>query len=153
MNLATFKPEEYPIVVQVIKGYLSIYQPDFDYRVMEPFRAQDVGQTEMLILKMRRELVSKAKMFVDQSKLPSPSKTKAIMADPDPTILSTKDVSRILGVSDMTVVRLADAGTLACKKTPKGHRRFKRSDVQKILEKNEDSPTPISSRFPLQGEA
>ena len=143
MNLSTFKAEEYPIVIQVIKGYISIYQPDFDYRVMEPYRANDVGQTEMLIMKVRRELSLKAKMISDQSKFPLPSQSKSLMADTDPTILTTQDVSRLLGVSSMTVVRLADEGTLPCKKTPKGHRRFKRGDVERIINgASKDSPSP-----------
>ncbi len=135
MNLATFHAEEYPIVVQVIKGYLSLYQPDFDYRVMEPYRPNDVGQTEMLIMKMRRELTSKANLIADAAGIPSPSKSKAPEVI-DLVTLSTKDVGRLLGVCAMTVVRLADDGSLPCKKTPKGHRRFKRSDVEKLLSKD-----------------
>ena len=157
MNLSTFKAEEYPIVIQVIKGYLSIYQPDFDYRVMEPYRANDVGQTEMLIMKMRRELSLKAKMITDPSKLPIASQSKSLMAETDPTILTTKDVSRLLGVSSMTIVRLADDGSLPCKKTPKGHRRFKRSDVEKLAcndSKEAPAPTSISPIIvPISAEA
>ena len=130
-----------------------MYQPDFDYRVMEPYRPSDVGQTEMLIMKVRRELALKAKLINDPLKLPLPSPSKALTIDTDPSVLSTKDASRLLGVSNMTIVRLADDGTLPCFKTPKGHRRFKRGDIQKLLDRNHLSPTPLTATKPLIGVA
>ena len=49
MQNKTFTPEKYPLVIQVIENYLTIYVPDFDYRVAEPYRVGDVGQSEMML--------------------------------------------------------------------------------------------------------
>ena len=40
------------------------------------------------------------------------------------TILSTADVARLFNVTETTVKRWADDGTLKCQKTPGGHRKF-----------------------------
>lgn len=148
MNLSTFKPESYPIIIQVIQGYLSAYQPDFDYRIMEPYRPQDIGQTEMLILKIRRELMNKVKLL-GNAQPPLPSKSKTILDIADPQTLTTKDAALILQVSDMTIVRYADEGLLPCKKTPKGHRRFKKSDLIALIESQNQSISTSISVKPL----
>lgn len=48
-------------------------------------------------------------------------------------ILSTRAVAEVLGVSEATVKRWADAGTLRCFKTPGGHRKFRLRDVKAFL--------------------
>jgi excisionase family DNA binding protein len=48
-------------------------------------------------------------------------------------IVSTKDVASMLGVSEATVKRWADAGTLRCFRTAGGHRKFRLRDVQGFL--------------------
>jgi excisionase family DNA binding protein len=40
------------------------------------------------------------------------------------TVLSTADVARLFNVTETTVKRWADDGTLKCQKTPGGHRKF-----------------------------
>jgi excisionase family DNA binding protein len=40
------------------------------------------------------------------------------------TVLSTADVARLFNVTETTVKRWADEGTLKCQKTPGGHRKF-----------------------------
>lgn len=44
--------------------------------------------------------------------------------------LSAAEAGYILGVHPSTVNRAADAGELPCRRTPGGHRRFRRTDVE-----------------------
>lgn len=52
--------------------------------------------------------------------------------DPGEWPLSTGDVSRIFGVRTQTVCRWADEGCLPSVRTPGGHRRFRRTDVESL---------------------
>jgi excisionase family DNA binding protein len=48
-------------------------------------------------------------------------------------LLSTREVARLAGVGPSAVKRWSDAGLLACRKTAGGHRRFARSEVERVL--------------------
>lgn len=66
-------------------------------------------------------------------------------------IISTRDVAEVLGVSEATVKRWSDAGTLRCFRTPGGHRKFRLRDVKSFLsdqqgEASASSPPAIPSR-------
>lgn len=52
-------------------------------------------------------------------------------------IISTKAVAEVLGVSEATVKRWSDAGTLRCFRTPGGHRKFRLRDVKAFLSDHE----------------
>ena len=138
MNNNGFAPEYYPIVTQVIrmngKVYARAYQPDFDYLVMEIYQPKLQSQMASLIYRVQSELKIKIELLKIEGKpRPSPSKPRGSF-DPDTHFeLSTSQVARLLNVSSMTVVRLSDGGSLPCKKTPKGFRRFKRTDIEKYL--------------------
>jgi MerR family transcriptional regulator, light-induced transcriptional regulator len=56
------------------------------------------------------------------------------------TILSTADVARLFNVTETTVKRWADDGTLKCQKTPGGHRKFPMRNVIEFAEKNQFEP-------------
>jgi excisionase family DNA binding protein len=47
--------------------------------------------------------------------------------------LGVPEVAAILGVDEKSVRSWADAGQLPCWRTPGGHRRFRRSDVEALL--------------------
>lgn len=51
-----------------------------------------------------------------------------------PAILTTSEVSRLLGVSPNTVTRWAREGRLACRLTLGGHHRFERAVIEQIRE-------------------
>jgi len=53
-------------------------------------------------------------------------------------IISTKAVAEVLGVSEATVKRWSDAGTLRCFRTPGGHRKFRLRDVKAFLSDRDD---------------
>jgi len=56
------------------------------------------------------------------------------MPEDDPRLLTTGEAAEILAVSEETVRNYADDGTLACFRLPSGHRRFKRVDVEALLD-------------------
>lgn len=57
------------------------------------------------------------------------------------TVLSTVDVARLFNVTETTVKRWADEGTLKCQKTPGGHRKFPVRNVIEFAESNKFEPT------------
>ncbi len=56
------------------------------------------------------------------------------------TVLSTADVARLFKVTETTVKRWADSGTLRCQKTPGGHRKFEIRNVVEFAEKTHFEP-------------
>ena len=52
-----------------------------------------------------------------------------------PAVLSTSEVSRLLGVSPNTVTRWAREGRLPCRLTLGGHHRFERQVIEDIRER------------------
>lgn len=48
------------------------------------------------------------------------------------SLLSVSEAARVLGVSPGTVRRWSNSGTLACVRTPSGHRRFRRADLERL---------------------
>ena len=52
--------------------------------------------------------------------------------------LKTADAADHAGVGITTIKRWADEGRLACMKTPGGHRRYRRADLDRILDSNTD---------------
>jgi excisionase family DNA binding protein len=59
--------------------------------------------------------------------------------------LSIHEASRLLGVHIGTVREWADAGTLPSYRTPGGHRRFLRTDLQKFIDQQRKSSASESS--------
>lgn len=64
------------------------------------------------------------------------------------TILSTADVARLFNVTETTVKRWADEGTLKCQKTPGGHRKFDVKYVVEFAERNNIEPAGTLSLGP-----
>ncbi len=148
MNNKQIRPETYPLVIQVIQNHLMIYSPDFNYRVVESWRPEDIGQTEMMILKVRKELQSRIFLAGSRGLSPPPPATHAsLRMIEDQDWISTRDAARLLQVSEETVRRLADHGGLPCRLTPGGHRRFSRKAVSDYLTRTGPIPRP------LEGEA
>lgn len=59
------------------------------------------------------------------------------------TILSTVDVARLFNVTETTVKRWADDGTLRCHKTPGGHRKFPMRNVVEFAERSQLEPLGV----------
>jgi methanogenic corrinoid protein MtbC1 len=60
-------------------------------------------------------------------------------------ILSTVDVARLFNVTETTVKRWADEGTLCCQKTPGGHRKFPMRNIIEFAEQNNFEPVGVLS--------
>ncbi len=54
-------------------------------------------------------------------------------------LLTPSEVAAIFGVNSKTVTRWAHDGKLPCIRTVGGHRRFRRSDVERFIERGADS--------------
>lgn len=57
-----------------------------------------------------------------------------VETNPEPFNLAASDAAALLGVKPATIREYADAGVLPCRRLPGGHRRFRRSDVERLLE-------------------
>lgn len=51
-------------------------------------------------------------------------------------LMTPAQVARVLALDPKTVTRWARAGTVPCITLPSGHRRFRRSDVDRLLGRN-----------------
>lgn len=71
-------------------------------------------------------------------------------------IISTRAVAEVLGVSEATVKRWSDAGTLRCFRTPGGHRKFRLRDVKAFLSDHGDTVAaearPLTPVAPLDAD-
>ena len=150
MNNNGFRPELYPIITQVVrmngKEYARAYQPDFDYLIMEIYQPKLQSQMASLIYRVQSELKIKNELLkIEVKPSPVPSHPKGAFDLDSHFELSTAEAARLLKVSSMTIVRMANDGILPCKKMSKGYRRFKRTDVDKFLSSNDPSPTLSTS--------
>ncbi len=57
-------------------------------------------------------------------------------------LLLRDEVARMFGVSPKTVSRWAHAGRLPAVRTPGGHRRYRRADVEALVEASRHRRTP-----------
>jgi len=62
--------------------------------------------------------------------------------------LRVNDAARLLGVSLNTLRRWSDTGKLATYRSPGGHRRFRREDLQALLAAQQQSPTATARHGP-----
>lgn len=60
-------------------------------------------------------------------------------------VLTTSQAARLLGISVRTAQLLIEAGTLPSWKTPGGHRRVYRAEVQALLSRSQTAPAPASA--------
>lgn len=60
-------------------------------------------------------------------------------------ILTTRQVAELLAVSEATVKRWADAGTLLCFRTPGGHRKFRNADIADFRKRHQYEIEKLSS--------
>jgi excisionase family DNA binding protein len=56
------------------------------------------------------------------------------MADEKHAVMTTAEVAAEFGVDVRTVARWARSGKLQCIRLPSGHRRYRREDINKLLE-------------------
>jgi excisionase family DNA binding protein len=76
----------------------------------------------------------------------------SIGIDP-PAVLTTSEVSRLLGVSPNTVTRWAREGRLPCRLTLGGHHRFERLAIEQIRDSLGREATDRVALLPAAGRA
>ena len=67
------------------------------------------------------------------------------MQSTDKDILTTAETAKLLGVSTRTAQLLIEGGTVPSWKTPGGHRRVYRRDIQALIDGNTDAQPPLSA--------
>ncbi len=55
-------------------------------------------------------------------------------------LMSTSEVAEILGVSQATVKRWTDDGSLRCFRSPGGHRKFQEQDIRDFASRGRAKP-------------
>ncbi|MGE3285311.1 MAG: BldC family transcriptional regulator [Pseudonocardia sp.] len=65
-------------------------------------------------------------------------------------LLTPGEVAALFGVDPRTVTRWAASGRLGALRTPGGHRRYRESDVRRLLGRPTDPPAPPTGR-PTRG--
>lgn len=83
----------------------------------------DAGPWEDLSIKGRAKLANFVKLLFEEI-------TNLSKED----VLTTKDVAILFKVARTSVIRYCDRGEIRYFRTPGGHRRFYRSDVQKFID-------------------
>lgn len=72
-------------------------------------------------------------------------------------LLTTREAARALGVSPTSIKRWADDGRLPAHRTAGGHRRYLRSDVERLLKEEQQSveadDRPLPDRLPHMSRA
>ncbi len=62
-----------------------------------------------------------------------------VFAQEDLDLLSVGPAAAMLGVSPDTLKRYEKAGRIACRRTPTGHRRFRRIDVERLRDEADEA--------------
>ncbi len=134
-----FSIEKYPLIVQVVdtgtsRPRLLIHSPDFGFTMGEDYDSRNIGQTELLIRRMREELKRKLKLNEAQKiPLPSPTLPSQYESLTGSELITATEAARLLRISRMTLWRMCSRGELPFRETPGGHRRFRRSDIESML--------------------
>ncbi len=131
--------EKYPLLVQVIEAssgrpQLLIHSPDFGFSMGEDYNPKNVGQTEILIRRVREELQRRVKFkFNAGEEIPSPTLPGQYTSVIGANLLTTSEAAQLLRVSRQTLWRMSKSGKIRSSITAGGHRRFIRSDVEALL--------------------
>lgn len=126
--------ERFPIVVQIVGLHLMVISPDFQEWIGERYNPKIIGQTELLIGRLRGRLDHLIQIRKKNGEhIPSPAVFSVKAAEIDPAILTVSQAARLMNVSRFTLWRMANEGKIAYRETPGGHRRFKRAEIERIL--------------------
>jgi excisionase family DNA binding protein len=130
----------YPVTIRILNGHIEVQVPDLgiNYSEVRFDAIQSAEQLGMLVL----EVIKKAKnrcvtLELQKKPIPAPSKPRGVFEVDESLqepLLTTKQVQELLQVSHETVRRLANSGKLPSIKTQGNHRRFLKSEVNKLLQ-------------------
>ena len=134
----TLSPFDYPIVIRQNLGFITISVPDLNIIMTEEIPVTKKLEKNFLIKIAKTVGLAWVKVSHQihrkQTTKHLPSKTKDILS---PRFkgkpLKIAQASKILGVSENTLRRLVKRGEISCVKTPRGHRRFTETTLNKWL--------------------
>ena len=124
--------EKYPILVQVVGPHLMVLSKDFDLWIAEKYEPELVGQTELLIRKLRKKIEARLTQLKNQGReLPSLTTVREMDFE-TPELLTASQASRLLKISRVTLWRMTEEGKIKFELTPGGHRRFSREEIESL---------------------
>ena len=131
--MANFDPGSYPVTIRIKDGILLVQCGDLGITVSRNFDlihgARDIGELYFDVFKRVSEEVSRRTR--EGKALPSPTISKAVRAEQEKFDVSISIAAQMTGLPEHTLRRLSKED-LPCFKTPKGHRRYRSSDLLRI---------------------
>ena len=129
-----YEPHHYMLCVIHEPGYRRIFSPDFDFHFTVPTGDNPQRWTAMTLDQAETEIACRLLRLSESGKPhPTPKKWRNEVISSSQKTLSIQEASKILGVSESTVRRLAKDGTLPYSQTRRGHRRFSMQEIQEYL--------------------
>jgi len=141
-TIGRHRPQEYPLVVRFIDGYVVVTAPDFQFPVpalkrmdLENPNLRTIGEmVYMTYLQVAAELKER-----DAAKLAHPAPSRPRDAVPRPArTMSLAEASRTLGLKPHVIREMADTGEIRASRTPGGHRRFLRDSVEELIQRTQN---------------
>ena len=130
-----YEPHHYMLCVIHEYGYRRIFSPDFDFHFTVPTEDDPERWTAMILHQAEAEIACRLTRLTESGQHhPTPKKWRSEVVSPSQKTLSIQEASKILGVSESTVRRLAKDGTLPYSQTRRGHRRFSMQEIQEYLD-------------------
>lgn len=128
-------PGNFPVIFKILDGYLVMSAPDFGIIIKKRFdafrQAEEIGNLYLdLVRKIDEEIKAISRR---KGKIPEVRRLKDVLPKDTLVNYSVKEMSRVMGVSEDTIRRMSDEGTLSCKVTRGGHRRFSQEEMDRIL--------------------
>jgi hypothetical protein len=131
--MANIDPGAYPITIRIKDGILLVQCGDLGITVSRNFDlihgARDIGELYFDVFKRVSDEISRRAR--EGKTLPSPTLSKTIKPAEEKFDVPISAAADITGLPEHTLRRLSKED-LPCFKTPKGHRRYRSSDLLRI---------------------
>ncbi len=127
-----FRFLDYALTVQVVNRSIVVESPDFKFPipVVRPFNPPSIETAGRAIMAAWVQIND---YLVEMDKRSDEHPTPKIMKESFSKLaqlISLSEACRILGLKPTMLRELADSGKIPCKRTPKGHRRFLKKDLE-----------------------
>lgn len=131
---------EYPITIKKHLDFFVFSVPDLGLTIVEDlppngrFTPQYLLNLAKTLGRTWIKIAERLKQFDQADKNPpKPSRQRAVLDEKRRSLMTATEVANRLGVSRMTVHRLAKRGLLEFEQTSGGHRRFSELQLKKYL--------------------
>lgn len=146
MRTSKINPGNFPVILKIIDGYLVLSSAEFGLILKKRFdsfrKAEEIGNLYFdMIRKIDEEIAGRLRR---KERIPEPKKLNQVLPVEASTVYSVREMSRVLSVSEDTIRRMADEGTLKCKLTRGGHRKFSAFELERARELSLSEELPKS---------